>query len=154
MKFIWRFYWILKRKVFLAKMNNHHGAGPQRRRAQCSCIGCIGLRPAVSTGMWCDNRCNLARWQHPHCQLVIELSFRYSTRYTLEWWYSLSLNYRMKLTEYLNYLEKKSKHWFHGCNLVGDTGDVSPHFFRWGEYNTPCPPTFSLQALHLEKFQK
>jgi len=51
MKFIWRFYWIIKRKVYLAKMNNlpkHHGAGPQRRGAQCSCIGCIGLRPALS----------------------------------------------------------------------------------------------------------
>jgi len=46
-KFIWRFYWFLKRKVYLAKMNNlptHHGAGPQRRGAQCSCIG---LRPAL-----------------------------------------------------------------------------------------------------------
>jgi len=31
MKFIWRFYWIIKRKVYLAKMSNlpkHHGAGP------------------------------------------------------------------------------------------------------------------------------
>jgi len=39
-----------QRKVYLAKMNNlpkHHGAGPQRRGAQCSCIGCIGLRPAL-----------------------------------------------------------------------------------------------------------
>jgi len=51
MKFIWRFSWILKRKVYLENMNNlpkHHGAGPQRRWAQCSCIGCIGLRPALS----------------------------------------------------------------------------------------------------------
>jgi len=50
MKFIWRFYWILKRKVYLANMNNlpkHHGAGAQRRGAQCTCIGCIGLRPAL-----------------------------------------------------------------------------------------------------------
>jgi len=56
MKFIWRFYWILKRKVYLAKTNNlpkhgagpqSHGAGPQRRGAQCGCIGCIGLRPAL-----------------------------------------------------------------------------------------------------------
>ena len=50
MKFPCRFYWILKRKVYLAKMNNlpkHHGAGPQRGEAQCSCIGCIGLRPAL-----------------------------------------------------------------------------------------------------------
>jgi len=30
----------------------------------------------------------------------------------------------------------------HGRNLVGDTGDVSPHFFRWGEYNMRCPPLF------------
>ena len=32
------------------KMNNlpkHHDAGPQRRGAQCSRIGCIGLRPAL-----------------------------------------------------------------------------------------------------------
>jgi len=32
------------------KMNNlpkHHARGPQRRGAQCSCIGCIGLRPAL-----------------------------------------------------------------------------------------------------------
>ena len=42
----------------------------------------------------------------------------------------------------------------HGRNFVGDTGDVSPRFFRWGGYNMPCPPTFSLQVLHLEKFQK
>jgi len=36
--------------VYLAKMNNllnHHGAGSQRRGTQCSCIGCIGLRPAL-----------------------------------------------------------------------------------------------------------
>jgi len=53
MKFIWQFYWILKRKVYLSKMNNlpiHHGAGPQKRGAQCSCIGCIGLRSALKTG--------------------------------------------------------------------------------------------------------
>jgi len=30
----------------------------------------------------------------------------------------------------------------HGCNLVGDTGDVPPHFFRLGGHNMPCPPTF------------
>ena len=36
----------------------------------------------------------------------------------------------------------QSHDWLHGHNLVGDTGDVSPHFFRWGWYNTPCPPTF------------
>jgi len=50
MKFMWRFYWILERKVYLTKMNNlpkHHGAGPQETRAQCSSIGCIGLRPAL-----------------------------------------------------------------------------------------------------------
>jgi len=32
------------------KMNNlskHHGVGLQRCGAQCSCIGCIGLRPAL-----------------------------------------------------------------------------------------------------------
>jgi len=50
LKFMWRFHWILKRKVYLVKMNHlpkHNGAGPQRRGAQCSCIGCIGLRPAL-----------------------------------------------------------------------------------------------------------
>jgi len=30
----------------------------------------------------------------------------------------------------------------HGRNLVGDTGDVSPHFFRRGGHNMPCPPAF------------
>ena len=53
MKSLWRFYCILKRKVYLAKMNNlpkHHGVGPQRRGAQCSCIGCIGLRPVLPQG--------------------------------------------------------------------------------------------------------
>jgi len=42
---------ILVRKEYLAKINNlpnHHGAGPLRRGAQCSCIGCIGLRPALA----------------------------------------------------------------------------------------------------------
>ena len=39
----------------------------------------------------------------------------------------------------------------HGRNLEGD---VSPRFFKWGGYSIPCPPTFSLQVLHLEKFQK
>jgi len=41
---------ILVHKEYLAKINNlpkHHGAGPQRRWAQCSRIGCIGLRPAL-----------------------------------------------------------------------------------------------------------
>ena len=32
----------------------------------------------------------------------------------------------------------------HWRNLVGDTGDVSPHFFRRGRQNMPCPPTFFL----------
>ena len=35
MIFISRFYWILERKVYLAKMNNlpkHHGAGPAEAR--------------------------------------------------------------------------------------------------------------------------
>jgi len=45
-------YWILERKEYLGKMNNlpkHHCAGPQRCGAQCSCIGCIGLRLALET---------------------------------------------------------------------------------------------------------
>jgi len=44
--------YVLKRKVYLAKMNNlpkHHGAGLQRRGAQCSCIG---LRPALGGEHW------------------------------------------------------------------------------------------------------
>jgi len=32
----------------------------------------------------------------------------------------------------------------HGRNLVGDTGDVSPQFFRRGGHNMPCPPHFFL----------
>jgi len=39
-------------RVHLAKMSNlpkHHGAGPQKRGAQCSCIACIGLRPALGS---------------------------------------------------------------------------------------------------------
>ena len=35
----------------------------------------------------------------------------------------------------------QSHDWLHGRNLVGNMGDVFPHFFRWG-YNIPCPPTF------------
>ena len=53
MKFIWRFYRILKGEVYPAKMNSlpkHHGAGPQRRGAQFSCISCLGLRSALPTG--------------------------------------------------------------------------------------------------------
>jgi len=30
----------------------------------------------------------------------------------------------------------------HGRNLVGDTGDVLPHFFRRGGHNMSSPPTF------------
>ena len=39
-------------------MNNlpkHQGAGPQRRGAQCSCIGCIGLRPALLAVSFLEN---------------------------------------------------------------------------------------------------
>jgi len=32
----------------------------------------------------------------------------------------------------------------HGRNLVGDTGDVSLHCFRWRGYNMPCPRHFFL----------
>jgi len=51
---------ILVPKEYLAKINNlpnHHGAGPPeargplRRGAQCSCIGCIDLRPALVAGI-------------------------------------------------------------------------------------------------------
>jgi len=30
----------------------------------------------------------------------------------------------------------------HARNLVGDKGDVTPHFFRRGGHNMLCPPTF------------
>jgi len=46
-KFVWPFYWILKRKVYLATWMiypNTMARGPQRCWAQCSCIG---LRPAL-----------------------------------------------------------------------------------------------------------
>jgi len=32
----------------------------------------------------------------------------------------------------------------HGRNLVGDTDDVSPHFFRGGRHDMPCPSHFFL----------
>jgi len=51
MKFIWHVYLILKGKVYLAKMNN---LPKHEARAQCSCIGCIGLRPALRT---IDKKC-------------------------------------------------------------------------------------------------
>jgi len=37
-----------------------------------------------------------------------------------------------------------SAHWLrpHGRNLVGDTGDVTPNFFKWGGHNMRCPPLF------------
>jgi len=38
----------------------------------------------------------------------------------------------------------QSHDWLHGCNLVGNTGDVSPHFFRWGVIICQVPPLFSL----------
>jgi len=34
----------------------------------------------------------------------------------------------------------------HGRNLVGYTGDVSPHFFRWGDIICHVPPLFSLRV--------
>jgi len=33
----------------------------------------------------------------------------------------------------------------HGRNLVGDTGDVIPHFFRRGDIICYVPPLFSLR---------
>jgi len=32
--------------------------------------------------------------------------------------------------------------YLHGRNLVGNTGDVSPHFFRRLGHNMPCHPHF------------
>ena len=34
----------------------------------------------------------------------------------------------------------------HGRNLVGDAGDVSPHFFRRGDIICHVPPLFSLRV--------
>jgi len=59
MKFMWRFYWIFKRMVYLAKINNlpkHHGAGLQRCRTQCSCIGLRPTLKAVIRLSWFENR--------------------------------------------------------------------------------------------------
>jgi len=36
--------------------------------------------------------------------------------------------------------------WDHGRNLVGDTGDVSPHFFRRGDIICLDPLLFSLRV--------
>ena len=47
----------------------------------------------------------------------------------------------------------QSHDWLHGRNLMGDTGDVSPHFFRLGGYNMPCSPTFFSKVVYLERFQ-
>jgi len=55
------------------KRNNlpkHHGAGPQRRGAQCSCIGCIGLRPALLaiTHLRAIDTCNYTSPCNTHLQ--------------------------------------------------------------------------------------
>jgi len=42
----------------------------------------------------------------------------------------------------------------HGRNLVGDTGDVSPHFFRRGDIIRHVPTNFFSVGLYLERFQK
>jgi len=34
--------------------------------------------------------------------------------------------------------------WRHGCNLVGDTSPVSPHFLRWRDIICHVSPLFSL----------
>jgi len=76
MKFVWRFYWVLKPKVYLAKMSNppkHHGAGPQRRGAQCSCIGCIVLRPALRVTR--SKNCFLSNVRNLHASLLEKKSF-------------------------------------------------------------------------------
>ena len=36
----------------------------------------------------------------------------------------------------------KSHNWLHGRNLVGDTGDVYPNFFRWGDIICHVPHFF------------
>jgi len=48
----------------------------------------------------------------------------------------------------------QSHDWLHGRNLAGDTGDVSPHSFRWGDITCHVPPLFSLKVVYLERFQK
>jgi len=42
---------------------------------------------------------------------------------------------------------------WHGRNLVGDTGDVSPQFCRRGYIICHVPPTFFSLGLYLERFQ-
>jgi len=48
----------------------------------------------------------------------------------------------------MNQKQTRTEHRFevpgHERNLVGDTGDVSPHFFRRGGHNMPYPPHFFL----------
>jgi len=58
------------------KMNNLHklhARGPQRRGAQCSCIDCIGLRPALASILVCsdEKRCSIYNdiSAFPHCFL-------------------------------------------------------------------------------------
>ena len=48
----------------------------------------------------------------------------------------------------------QSHDWLHGRNLAGDTGDVSPHSFRWGDITCHVPPLFSLKVVYLERFKK
>jgi len=48
----------------------------------------------------------------------------------------------------------QSHDWLHGRNLVGKTGDVSPHFFRWEDIICHVPQLFSRKGLYLERFQK
>jgi len=54
----------------------------------------------------------------------------------------------------LGSLQLCTGHYNHGRNLVVDTGNVSPHFWRWGDIICHVPPTFSLKVLYLERFQK
>ena len=42
----------------------------------------------------------------------------------------------------LSTLHARNSSYMHGRNLVGDTGDVSPHFFRWGGHSMRCSPHF------------
>jgi len=53
----------------------------------------------------------------------------------------------------LNYLSNAISS-FSWAQIGGDTGDVSPHFFRQGDRIWLVPILFSLYALYLERFPK
>jgi len=54
----------------------------------------------------------------------------------------------------LNGVEELSVVFNPWAQFGGGHGERLPHFFRWGDIICDVPPTFSLQVLYLEKFQK